>query len=233
MTVKIVIKFDRRLLSSQAMQRVVWNAARMVRDLWLSKTPYLSGDYAKGLQRPGSIGVSPGRITVQNFSPHAGIYESGHKAFNWGLATLNKGKNVKTAKDGSKYKIIKIDPKGRVAFRKASTGAAVISAFQATVPKGRGKFASYGGRGDIGKLRTHARLLKPIKPRKSLVGAMRGFFVVSERAIKANPKRWFHEKQEGHYVARDVQKTVEPIIKRAIAQAAAAEAALKERRGRK
>lgn len=227
--VKITFKFDRRLWSKPAIQKVILNAAKMVRDLWLARSPTLSGDYAKGLMKPQSIVVTAGTITVSNLSDHAAAYEYGTKAFNWGLATLKKGKNVKTAKDGSKYKIIRVKPTGRVAFRKPTVGAAVIASFRATLPRGRTVFAGYTGAKDIGRYQQHARLAKKLKARKPLKSAMNGFFVVSEKSIKADPRKWFHDKVPGHFVARAVQKQAEPIIKRAISQAVAAEAAAKAR----
>lgn len=233
-SVKITFKFDRRLWANPAVQKVIMNASKMVRDLWLARSPSLSGDYADGLRKQGSIVVKPGEITVTNLSKHALVYETGAKAFNWGLAMLKAGgKGVKRAKDGSKYRIIKVDPKGRVAFRKASVGAQVVAAFRATVPRGRTTFAAYSGKSDIGAYKQHGRLGKPIKARKPLASSMKGFFVVSEKAIKADPKRWFHAKVPGHFLARAIQREAAPIVARAISQAAQAEAALKARRAKR
>lgn len=229
MALQIVIPFDPKLWRQPAMKRAIWNSAKFLRDLWLSRSPTLGGDYAKGLQRPSSIVITPGKIIVQNFSKHARIYEDGARSFNWGLATLAKGKNVKRTKAGDKFKVIFIKPTGRVAFRRPTVGNAVIAAFRATIPKGRTTFASYSGPKDLARYKSRASLAKPIKAKKPLKGAMKGFFVVSERAIRENPKRWFHERLEGHHLARDVEREALPIIERALAQAAAAEAAARER----
>lgn len=230
MAVRITIKFDRRLFGNPAIQRTLWNAAKMVRDLWLSRAPHVSGDYVDGLRHPGSIAIRPGVIEVTNFSEHAQVYEFGHKAFNWGLKMLEKGgAKVKTAKDGSKYRIIKVDPAARASFRKPSVGAAVITAFKATVPRGRGKFKAYSGSADIGKYHQHVRLGKAIKAKPPLASGMSGFFVVSEKAIKADPKKWFHDKMPGFKLAASVQREAAPIIKEAIAQALSAELARKAR----
>lgn len=229
MPVQIVVKFDRSLYGNPAVQKALWNAARFIRDLWLSRAPNLSGAYARGLQKPQSIIVRPGEIVVQNLAPAAGFYESGTRAFNWGLETLRRGKNVKTSKDGFKYKVIHIKPQGRVAFRKPTVGLGVIAAFRATIPKGRTTFAAYQGFKDIGRYKPRAILAKPLKAKKPLAAGMSGFFVVSERAIRENPRRWFHERVEGHFVARDVQREAEPIVARALAQVSAAEAAARAR----
>lgn len=232
--VQVRIPFDRKLWRSPAVQKVAGNAARMIRDLWLARSPHLSADYVAGLQKQGSIVIKPGVIIVKNLSEHAAVYETGAKAFNWGLAMLNKGGGkVKRSKDGSKYRIIRIEPKGRGAFRKPSVGTQVIAAFRATVPRGRTTYAAYGGIKDIGSYQQHGRLGKPLKPRKPLASAMKGFFVVSEKAIRADPKKWFHEKTEGHWLARSIQRDAEPIVARAIAQAVAAERAVAERGGRR
>lgn len=231
--VKIVFKFDRRLWKNEAVKRTVLNAAKMVRDLWLARCPNLSGDYANGLRKQRSIIISPGKIEISNLSEHAAAYEYGVKAFNWGLQTLKKGKNVKRSKDGSKYKIIRVKPQGRVAFRKPSVGNSVIASFRATVPKGRTTFAAYTGKQNIGSYKQRLILGKKLKPKKALKSAMSGFFVVSEKSIKADPKKWFHDKVPGHFLARGIQREAEPIIKRAISQTVAAEAAVKARKGRR
>lgn len=228
--VKITFRFDRRLWASPAIQKTIMNAAKMVRDLWLARSPSITGDYADGLRKQGSIVVKPGEIMISNLSKHAAVYEYGTKAFNWGLAMLKGGKGVKRAKDGSRYKIIKITPAGRAAFRKASVSAQVVASFRGTLPKGRMTFAAYSGKKDIGVYAQHKRLAKPIKARSPLQSAMKGFFVVSEKAIKADPKKWFHDKVPGHFLARQVQREAAPIIEKAIAQTAAAERAVKRRR---
>lgn len=233
-SVSITLKFDRRIWGNPAVQRTVWNAAKMVRDLWLARSPNLSGEYAKGLMHQASVVVRPGEIVVTNMAEHAAVYEYGHKAFNWGLAFLRSGSGkVKRAKDGSKYAIIKIDPKGRSAFRKPSVAGNVIAAFRGTVPRGRTKFSAYEGVASMTRYEAQQRLRKRLKPKAALQGAMRGYFVVSEKAIKADPKKWFHAKTEGYRLARDVKREAQPIVERAIAQVVAAEAARKARETRR
>lgn len=224
--VAVRITFDKRVWGNPAVQRAIWNAARFVRDLWLARSPHLGGDYARGLTRQQSIGVTPGVITVRNLATHAAYYEKGVRAFNWGMRTLEKGKNVKISKDGFRYKVIRIEPKGRVAFRKPSVPAAVIAAFRQTIPRGRTKFSNYEG---IDRYRARRALQKPIKARKPLASAMKGFFVVSEKAIRNDPRKWMHKKVEGKHLARDIEAEATPIIQRAIDQAVAAERARQER----
>lgn len=233
MPVSISIPFDRSLSGNQAVQRTIWNAARMVRDLWLSRAPHISGAYAQGLQHPSSVTVKPGEIVITNFAKHASYYEDGTRAFNWGMQFLMKGgPKVKRDKEGFRYAVIKIDPKGKAAFRKEGVGKAIIAAFQGTLPRGRTKFPDYNGVGDIARYTQRKSLSKPLKPKAPGKGAMKGFFVVSERAIRENPKRWFHEAKEGYKLAADVKAATEPLVIRALAKVVVAEAVRMLRRRR-
>lgn len=233
MSVEIRLKFSRKAWGNQAVQRTIWNAARFVRDLWVARSPNLGGAYVRALMSSGSIIVRPGEIIVTNRAPHALMYEKGVRRFNWGLRTLALGKNVKTAKDGSRYKIIHVQPQGRVAFRKPSVPRAIIAAFRATIPKGQTVHGAYSSFKDIDRYRPRKSLGRTLKPRKALASAMNGFFVVSEKAIREDPRKWLHEKVEGKHLARDIEAEARPIVQRAIDQAMAAEAARKARVRRK
>lgn len=204
MSVSIKFKFPAELAKNHTVSRALWNAAYFIRDLWLARAPYASGAYAKGLQNAGSVKVRGGTIEITNFAKHAALVEYGHRSFNLGLAMLNSGKGVSYSKDGNRYKRIHIDQKTQTRTRSPNVATQVKSSFQKTFPIGfpTPRITKYGA-------------MKPYNPRRSLQrplaqrgapGGPRGFFTISEKAIRENPNKWQIPAREGKKLGLEVQK---------------------------
>jgi len=226
--ISISFQYPKELEANATIRRALYNAANFVRDLWLARSPYATGDYAKGLQHTQSVQVSGGQIKITNFSKHASVIEYGFKGYNIGLAMLNSGKNVKVAADGNRYKMIHIDPKPRANYRQAGVASAVVKSFTKMAPIGMpiAKLTKYG---QIKPYKSKPSLKKPIKGKPALASSPRGFLVISEKAIKADPKKWMMPSRAGMKLAEKLQKEARPFVLDAIKLAVKQERERQER----
>lgn len=221
MTLAVEFDYPRELLRNANISRMLWNTALFVRDLWIARSPTSSGAYIKGLMAQGSVSVSGGKIRIVNKAPHAQFVESGRKSYNMGMAILNGGKGVKRSKEGFKYKVIFVKPKPTASFRKPSVGASITRAFAKGVPKMiQASIQRYGA---MTKYQANKRISKPLKPGKPRSNAMKGFFVISEKAIKEDPSKWLSPEVPGRFLAKRVQKEAERYVQAAINEAVKAE----------
>ena len=225
MSVKIVIKFSDSLLRNLTINRAINNAALFIRDFWLARSPYNSGDYARGLLHAGSIQVGNGKIVIENKSKYADYLEYGTRSFNIGQKLLANGKGVKISKDGHRYKRIKIEPNLRTRMRAESVQAQVVRSFDRLTPLGmnQSKVTKYGG---IKNYETRRSLLRPIKGKAPLKTAFKGIFTISDKTC---PPKWQVPAKGGQFLAREVQQEAGPIAVAAIQAAVQAE---KERQKR-
>lgn len=216
--VSITFTFPPGLSRNATVRRALVNAAYFVRDLWLARSPYASGDYARGLTHSGSIKVSNDRIEIINLSRHAQWVESGTRSFNIGLAMLRNGRGVRTAADGSRYKIVRIEPGARGATRAAGVSRAVVASFTKLFPMGMRvpRVDRYGG---IKPYKPRRALQRPLKGLSSKPGSPKGFFIISEKAIRANPHKWQIPAQQGRKLGAKVQAEARPYVIEAIRQA--------------
>jgi hypothetical protein len=203
--IQVGFSYPQSISRNLTIQKSARNIAEFVRDLWIARSPYASGGYVRGLQQPNSIQLFLGRIVIKNTCKYAYVIERGFRSYNFGLAVLNAGKNVKVGKDGNRYKVIKVDPKGKAAYRKASVGDAVKRSFMKSMPIGMPmpKITSYGG---IKPYKQRQSIRRPMKARKPAKDAMKGIFVISEKAIKADPTKWMMPAREGLHLAEKIQK---------------------------
>lgn len=227
MPVSISFTFPPELMRNQTTRRAIENAALFVRDLWLARSPYVTGGYARGLMSAGSIRIGSGRFSVTNQCAYAQHLEFGTRSFNIGLAILARGRGVKTSADGSRYKIIKVEPKGRASFRKASVAASVQRSFQKMFPPGvrAPRISRYG---QIKPYRERKSLRKPLRAKAPLASAMRGIFVVSEKAIRERGA-WQMPAKAPRRFAQMVQKEAQPVVVQAIRAAIQGERARQRR----
>ena len=225
MSVKIVIKFSDSLLRNLTINRAIHNAALFIRDFWLARSPYNSGDYARGLLHAGSIQVGNGKIVVENKSKYADYLEYGTRSFNIGQKLLANGKGVKISKDGHRYKRIRIEPNRRTRMRAESVQAQVLRSFDRLTPLGmnQSKVTKYGG---VKNYETRRSLLRPLVGKAPLKTAFKGIFTISDKMC---PPKWQVPARGGQFLARDVQSEAGPIAVDAIKAAVRAE---KERQSR-
>lgn len=223
MSVKIEFKFPAELSRNSTIRTALVNTATFVRDMWLARSPYATGEYAKGLTQSGSIKVEQGRMIIENKSRHAAIVEYGFRSFNLGLAMLNSGKGVKVSADGNRYKVIKIEPKERAAFRSQGVANQVQKSFASIMPIGmpRPQISKYGG---LKTYQTRRPLLRPLKGKKPSTSGPRGIFVISEKAIKENPMKWQMPARAGMNLSKTVSEECRPYVIEAIKGAVQAEA---------
>lgn len=228
MPVTITFNYPAELLRNATIRRAIFNAAEFVRDLWLARSPYATGDYAKGLRSANSIRIGNGKIEITNMSKHAASIEHGFRSYNIGLAMLNSGKGVRTSADGNRYKLIHVDPKPRGATRAPGVSRAVVTSFTKTMPIGMAipRFDRYGA---IKPYKQRRSLQRPLKGKAPFAGAMKGFFVISEKAIKADPSKWQMPSREGRLLGRKVMQESKPLIAEAIRAAVKGEKARQER----
>jgi len=218
MSIVVSFSFPRELSRNATTRRALVNAALFVRDLWLARSPYASGEYAKGLQHAGSVRVEQDKIVIENKAKHAAVVEFGHRSFNIGLAMLRNGRGVRTAADGSRYKIVRIEPGARGATRAAGVSRAVVASFTKLFPMGMRvpRVDRYGGIKPYKPRRALQRPLKGLSPR---TGSPKGFFIISEKAIRANPHKWQIPAQQGRKLGAKVQAEARPYVIEAIRQA--------------
>jgi len=216
--VKIVFNYPKSLGRNVTVMNAIKDSAEFIRDLWLARSPYVSGDYANGLLHSGSVRVRDGKIEITNFSKHAAIIENGFSAYNWGMKVLLGGKNVKVSKEGNRYKIIHIKQATQTKFRKESVSQRIMSSYQKLIPIGM-KTNLATKYGNVRRYEPKRALRRPLKPGKAKSGTPRGFFVVSEKAIRENPSKWTMPQRAGRKLGEQVQKESSPLIKQAIAKA--------------
>jgi len=214
--VSIQFSFPASVIRNLNVRKQLYNAALFARDLWVSMSPRGSGQYIDGLMQGKSIVISGGTITITNFSRTAQFFEEGHRAFNIGMKMLQNGKNVKHAKDGSRYKIIKmpIGMRKQATYSKPSVAASITRNFKGLVPAGM-KIKSYG---DTPSYR--ARKFRPISGGKKRNNEI---MVVSERAIRMNPSKWYVPAMAGRKIGQKVKEIANPVIQQAILNASIAE----------
>jgi hypothetical protein len=221
MTVSVEFDYPRELIRNANISKMIWNTALFVRDLWIARSPNGSGGYIKGLTSPGSVSVSNGKIRIINKCSYAQYVESGHRQFNLGMAILNGGKGVKRSKEGFKYKIIFVKQTPKAKFRQPSVGASITKAFAKGVPKMvKASLQRYGA---LTKYQANKRIRKPLKSGKPRSNAMKGFFVISEKAIKDDPSKWMSPQVPGRFLAKRVQKEAERYVQAAIDEAVKSE----------
>lgn len=208
MPVSIKLKYPQELIYKPLVRQRLYDIALFVRDLWLARSPQRTGAYMKGLLKSNSIRIGSGEIVITNFAPHAQYYEEGHKAFNIAERMLANGKNVKVSKEGYKYKYVKI-PRGLESRARAdSLQKTIFKAFGAIIPKGVMK-AVY---------KVRQSLKKPLKM-KMKKGAGDGVFVISEKTLRQRPGAWRIPPMAPHYLAKDIQREVMPILNEAVQKA--------------
>lgn len=229
--VKIKFEFPPELSKNMTIRQAIISSANMVRDMWLAISPYATGSYAEGLLKQNSIKIGVGYFEVINHSPHAWPIEKGFNTYNWGLRTLLKGKRVKYAKDGSRYKIIKIEPSPTSRYRKPSAGQRVINSFTKMMPMGMStkRITKYGG---LKPYSSRKSLQKPLKGGPARSMSPKGFYVVSEKAIQKNPMKWQMPSREGKYLAERVKRDAAPLVKEAIRKVVLKEKERQERMGK-
>lgn len=193
------------------------DAAEFVRDLWLARSPYATGSYAKGLLQAGSVKVGGGKIEIANKSKHAESVEFGFSSYNWGMQILNSGKGVKTAKDGTRYKIIHIDDKAQTKYRKPSVAQSISKSFQKLIPLGL-KPNAVTKYGQLKRYEPRRTLKRPLKPQMKK-SSPHGFFIVSSKSIQENPRKWQMPTREGRKLGEQVQKEASPLVKAAVSAA--------------
>jgi hypothetical protein len=213
MPVSVILKFPPELMYRRNVKDRLFDAAKFVRDYWISISPHRSGEYAKGLMGPNVIKVGSGLITITNFAKHAGFFEAGHRSFNLAQRILAGGKGVKVSKDGFRYKVLKIPKTLSTQYRKPSLAASVQRAFGfKTPPAVMGKLA---------KAKPYVspkRVSHSVKP-KTAKGSREGIVVISEKTLRNNPQAWQIPAMVGRGLAKKVQDEAIPIINQAITQA--------------
>jgi len=210
MAVEVVFEIPREIAYNATIRRHLWNVGYFVRDLWLARSPYAGGGYARGLTLAGSVSVKGNKIHVSNFCKHAQYVEYGHRSFNIGLAMLKNGRNVKVSKDGNRYKRVKIDRSPTSRYRRESVASSVKQKFQRLAPLGM-RLPRIDRYGQAPVYPQRKSLMKPIKPGAPRKGP-EGIFTVSERAIKEDPSRWLVPALAGRYLARQVQEEARPFV---------------------
>jgi hypothetical protein len=183
------------------------NCADFVRDMWLSRAPHVSGAYANGLLESNSVIVRQGSILIQNLAQHAQWYEYGHNGFNIGKRILLTSKKVKVSKDGFRFLRFRMNEKGPTKFRSENVARGVKQSFRNALPTGsvRPQINSYGG---IAAYERRKRLMKPMMA-KSKQG---GWLTISEKAIKANPDKWWIPAMVGKNLAKKIQEETRPLV---------------------
>ena len=215
MSVEVSYRVPSELYANVTTRAAMINAANFVRDLWLSESPHVSGEYARGLLNPKSVRVLAGEITVVNHAKHAKFCEYGHRAFNIGLAMLNNSSKTKVSKDGSRYLVIRIDSKGKSRIRSAAVKGNVKKAFIDTMPLGS-KYPVVRKYGGIAKYEQRKRLQKPLVAKSSGKGTT---VTISEKAIRADPNKWRVPALPGKGLARKIHDEAEPLVKEMLRRA--------------
>ncbi len=215
--VSIIFQYPPELARNPVIKQAIDNAALFVRDLWLARAPYASGEYAKGLSRQSSVSTSGGKIEIKNFAKHAHVVEFGFSSYNLGMRILNSGKGVKRSADGFRYKLIKIEPSSTGRHRQASVGDRLAKSFAKTFPGM--PISKISRMGKQKQYQARRSLQRPLKGGSPKHGGPQGFYVISERTIRLNPSRWMMPKREGRNLAREVQKEARPLVMQAIRKA--------------
>ncbi len=221
--IEIVYNLPDNIARNATVRAVLMNVGLFIRDLWLARAPYATGGYARGLMMPASVRIEGSELHITNFSKHAAVLEYGFSSYNWGMRTLNKGKNVKTAKDGTRYKIIKIDKIPTARYRRPAVAQAVQKSFAKLAPLGLrpGRILKYGKPDRYNPRKSLQRPIKGGPPRKD---SPLGFFVVSEKAIKQSGGRaWKMPTREGLNLAKKVKDEARPLVVAAVKAAMNAE----------
>lgn len=217
--IQIVYSIPENVARNATVRQALMNVGYFIRDLWAARSPSAGGGYVMGLMQAGSVKLEGGQLRITNFAKHAAVIEHGFSSYNWGMRTLNKGKNVQFAADGSRYKIIKIDEKPTARYRRPSVAQAVTNSFAKLAPLGMkpGKMVKYG---QLDRYKPRKALQRPIKggpPRKD---APLGFFVVSEKAIKNSGGRaWQMPDREGYHLAEKVKGEAKALVIEAVRSA--------------
>jgi hypothetical protein len=213
--VKVAFSFPPEIARNPRVRSALLDAGNFVRDLWLARAPYSSGDYARGLMHAGSVKLTGNKLEITNTCPHAAVVEFGFRSYNIGLAILNSGKGVRMSAEGFRYKVIKIGDTAKARYRQASVAQAVQKSYAKLAPIGLSnpnfKFGAYKPR---------MSLQKPLKP-----GAVRGtsqVLTISEKAIKQNPDKWRMPSRDGKKLGERIQKEgaviIKDVVRRIIAQ---------------
>lgn len=214
MSVKITFKIPVEFYANLTVKRAMDNAANFVRDMWLSRAPHVTGEYAQGLLQDKSVIVRPGEITIQNVAKHAEWYEFGHRAFNIGLAILAKSKKARVSKEGFRYLPIRITKRGSAKFRAPSIQKNIKDAFKRTIPKG--KIPTVSKYGAIAQYMPRKRLQVPLKAKPGTPGDV---VTISEKAIRKDPTKWRVPAQPAKKLAEKVKKETEPMVLNMLRQA--------------
>jgi hypothetical protein len=228
--VKITYHYPKNLARNATVMASLRNAADFVRDLWLARAPYASGEYAKGLLSAGSVRVGDGKIEITNFCKYADVIEHGFRGYNWGMRILNSGKGVKTAKDGSRYKLIHIDDKPQTRYRKQSVAQAVSKSFQKLIPLGL-KANTPTKYGQLKRYEPKRALKRPLKPKMGQANP-KGFFIVSSKTIAKNHSAWMMPDRKAKKLGLQVQKEASPLVKAAVSSAIKQELSRQQRLGK-
>lgn len=214
MALSINLKFPPNIIHSSKVRKTLYDIGSFVRDLWVSRSPYRTGQYVAGLMNTNSVKIGSGQIIITNFCPYAENYEYGHKSFNLAQKILAAGKGVKLSKDGYRYKVLRIPRATQTRFKSPRLADSVRKAFSNTIPK------TIKGKVDKLIYTPPKRLGKPMA-RKFKAGGPIGLFVISEKTQRENPGKWQMPALAPKYLARSIQREVMPIINEAIQKAIA------------
>lgn len=216
--VEISFNYPPELARNLTVNRALKDAANFIRDLWVAKSPYATGAYADGLYQSGSVKVGNGKVRIINYAKHAATVEYGFQGYNLGMAMLNSGRNVKTSKEGHRYKVISIKEQPTARHRKSSVAQGVQSSFAKLMPLGMkpNQHTKYGG---LKRYNARRGLRKPIKGGRPNPHGPRGVFTISEKAIRQDPSKWMVPDREGKFLAQEVQKETRAVIRQVLRKA--------------
>ena len=218
--VTVSFNFPEALTRNPRIRAAILDAGEFIRDLWLARSPYATGEYARGLMRSGAITLRGGKLEIVNNSKHAGIVEFGFRSYNIGLAMLAKSRGVKISAEGYRYKVIKIDKTPTANYRKESVAQSVQKSYAKLQPIGVrfNPTTRFGSE----RYRPRVSLKRPLRGGKPRPGP-EGVFIISEKAIKENPQKWMMPAREGKGLAKDIQKEGADIMRKVISKIVASE----------